>query len=560
MKKQKPFYTGLVKRHPDGFGFFVPDCGSIEDLYLPRRDMMGLMSNDRVQVSVQRGKYGRTRGRVQSLIERADTKATGDNSRVLNEHKIPTQFTDPKPNITIDKKDLTHRTDLTQLNFVTIDGATAKDFDDAIYVEPNTKGFRLCVAIADVSHYVKPDTVLDDEAYDRGVSTYFPRFVNPMLPSVLSDNICSLRPNEKRLVLVADLQLDFKAQLVSKKFYEAVICSQARLTYVEAQKILDQKENKKHPRVVSMLGVAGRLAQLLLKERQQRSLMIDVPESVVRLDAHGEPTHVLSVERLFSHQLIEELMLVANKAAAEFLIQHDVPCLFRVHDKPDAEALQTLASFMGQCGFKMSLKSKGLQKHISQALAKFSHTPYKQVLNILTLRSQSQAVYSQKNSGHFGLNFEKYVHFTSPIRRYPDLVVHRSIKAALALPGYVGYDASRLDSMGTWLSACEQRSVKAERQVMGIKKARFMMQHIGREFDAVISSVVKFGVFANLRAYDVDGLVALEYLPGRGYEFNETQLMLRNKKTGLKFCVGDAIKIKVLSADPSTGRIRMALA
>ncbi|HEX4922960.1 MAG TPA: ribonuclease R, partial [Bdellovibrionales bacterium] len=605
---KKHLVEGIVKRHPDGFGFLVPDDTEVPDVYIPRHNMAGVMTNDRVQVKVERNQYdNRLSGEIVNIIKHATTKVLGvyhsgdsqfayvpdennkwgmdllipraktknaregqlvavevksypgsdkgfvgevveilgdaadpltDIRRVVISHGIPTEFSrecleEAKSfHEEVDPADYANRRDLRNVPFITIDGVTAKDFDDAIAVETTEEGFHLWVGIADVSYYVQPGTAIDKDAYERGNSTYFPNWVYPMLPEVLSNGLCSLRPKIPRLALVAEMKLDFQGDLLSAEFYEAVIQSRHRVTYGEAQEVIDGFTPEKLKDVEGMIKRAADLAKLLMNRRfAQGSLDLDVPQTEIQLDDAGNPVDISRSERLFAHRLIEELMLISNVAVGRYIENSGEAGIYRIHEEPAADNLAVLENFMRNFGARMKALSGGkLQKKITRALEQFEGKPEAQVINILTLRAMKQAQYDSHNVGHFGLGFETYTHFTSPIRRYSDLIVHRIVKALLTKSdkkskgsnkGAYLYSEDELSGIGTHLSACEQRSVKSERQFAAIKRARFMSQHLGEEFDGVISSVTKFGVFVLLRAFDVDGLVKVEELGNDMFQFDE---------------------------------------
>jgi len=628
---------GIVKRHPDGFGFFIPDDIEDPDVYIPRNGMKGIMANDRVRVRVERERGGeRFRGDVLEIVNRSVTRVMGqfhetgpgrgilrDNSfswgedlrvsfsvdlkvkdgelvvvqiedypdsvrgfsgrvisvigdaadplndsiRMLHAHNIPNVFSkealreaDQLPP-EVSESDWKGRVDLRHLPIITIDGKTAKDFDDAILTEKTNRGFHLVVAIADVSHYVKEGSAIDKDAYERGTSTYFPNFVAPMLPEKLSNELCSLKPKVDRLALVADMLFDFQGQLQSSDFYEAVIKSQARVTYGEAQEVIDGSTPPNLKHVEQNIKLSADFAKILMAKRfREGSLDLELPETEIEVDETGNPVDVIQSERLFAHRLIEEMMLMANVAVAKFFIENNMPAIYRVHEEPRQEAMQNFATFLKNFGFKQKLSGGHLQSKISKALEQFKDHPKSHILSMLALRSLMQAKYSADNIGHFGLGFQDYTHFTSPIRRYPDLIVHRLIKAKLyPRKGYRMISLDDLETAGTMLSACEQRSVKAERQIKSIKKARLMLTHLGEEFDGLISSVTKFGLFVLLRQFDIDGLVRVEELGGDRYDFDEEKLRLVGRKSGKAFEIGDPIRIKVAKADVELGQIDFVL-
>lgn len=630
---------GLVKRHPDGFGFFIPDDPECPDVYIPRNSMEGVMTQDRVLVRVEKERgTQRFRGEIIKVLSRGQSRVVGqfkphnhgggflkddnkgwgadlqiapadtlsakendlvaveilkypdqekftgkvvkvigdianpmnDIQRVLFTQNIPHEW-DPQTlkeaesfKEEVDPRDIRGRKDLRDKPFITIDGATAKDFDDAILVESNDQGWTLWVAIADVSHYVKPGTSMDKEAFERGNSVYFPNFVVPMLPEKLSNGLCSLNPKVDRLVLVAEIEMDFDGQTRSTSFYEGVINSHARVIYGEAQEILEGRSVPKLKHVEAEIKRAGDLAKILMAKRfREGSLDLEIPEVQILIDEAGNPVDIAKHDRLFAHRLIEEMMLSANVAVATFLSSAETPAFYRVHESPNPQALMMLEKYLHNFGSGAKLSGGSLQKRLTKALEEFSGKPEAQILNILTLRSMAQAKYSLNNQGHFGLGFEFYSHFTSPIRRYPDLIVHRLLKNQIGIPGYSAMSDADLATAGTMLSATEQRAAKSERQHQAIKKARYMEKYIGEEFDGIISSVTKFGIFVLVRPMEVDGLVSVEKLNKNQrdkMEFDEENLRLVQRRSGRAFEIGDRIRIKVTDTNTALGQIDFELA
>lgn len=636
--QKKRILNGTIKRHPDGFGFFIPDDKEQPDVYIPRHSMDGIMTNDKVAAEIFPEKGSdRFRGEIVKVLSRGTKTIVGrfyrlndrmgalrdegkgwgedlkikiedsmnakdkelvaaeivsypedgkqfigkvveiigdaldpltDIKRVIRSNGIPLEFSEATleqashiPEVP-DEKDFKGRVDLRDKALITIDGATAKDFDDAVYVEMSNEGFLLYVAIADVSHYVRPNTAIDKDAYERGTSVYFPNYVVPMLPEVLSNGLCSLNPHVPRLCLVAEMLFDFTGEMKKSKFYEAIMESKARVIYGEAQEIIDGNHIEKLAHVKEHILRLADLAKILMAKRfKEGSLDLEIPETQLVIDGAGVPVDIQRSERLFSHRLIEEMMLAANVAVAKFFHEKQINALYRIHEPPNEMAIKTLERYLANFGGKTKLGQGKLQKRLTKALEEFENRPEAQILNILTLRSMSQAKYSMNNLGHFGLGFEFYTHFTSPIRRYPDLIVHRLIKN-LVMPNssYRLMSEDDLSSAGTILSAAEQRSTKAERQIQAIKKARFMQQFIGQELDGMISSVAKFGVFVLLREYDVDGLIRIDDLGGERFEFDEENLRLVAKRSGFSYGIGDMIRIQVAAADPELGQINFTLA
>ena len=425
----------------------------------------------------------------------------------------------------------------------------------------SSTGFHLYVAIADVSHYVSTGTAIDKEAYERGTSVYFPNFVIPMLPEAISNGLCSLMPNVPRLALVADLIFDFTGEMKSSTFYEAVIESKARVTYGEAQELIDGVPMEKLEHVKENIFKCADLAKVLMAKRfRDGALDLEVPETVLVIDEAGEPIDVIKSERLFAHRLIEELMLAANVAVAKFLGSREIPSFYRIHEPPDTEKISNLEKYMENLGHKTTLSGGKLQKRLSRALQEFEGKAEAQIIHILTLRSMSQAKYTPNNLGHFGLGFDFYTHFTSPIRRYPDLIVHRLLKNQV-MPNshYRLMPEEDLLTAGVWLSACEQKSAKAERQIQAIKKARFMLKLVGESYDGLISSVTKFGFFVLLREFNIDGLVRLDDLGQDKWEFSEENLTLTAKRSGFSYKMGDVVRVTISMVDIEQGQINFVL-
>ena len=458
------------------------------------------------------------------------------------------------------------RTDLRKLPLVTIDGEDAKDFDDAVWCETDHKGFRLIVAIADVSHYVRPGTALDDEATLRGTSVYFPGFVVPMLPETLSNGICSLNPKVDRLCFVCDMHVDFQGQVTGSKFYEAVMRSHARLTYTQVWKAVGEKDEEARTQIGAVLPHVERLHQLfevLAKARTQRGA-IEFSSSETRfvLDAKGEVTQAGMLERNDAHKLIEECMIAANVEAARFILKKKVPAPFRVHDRPPESKYADLLEYLSEFGLRLPSYSTVTPKDFTILLKKIRERPDAALLETVLLRSQSMAVYSTDNKGHFGLALEAYGHFTSPIRRYPDLLLHRSIKHAL-LQGNedgFGYSAEEMAKLCLQCSEKERRADEAEREVDERYRSAWMEQHVGSEFDGVISGVTSFGLFVELIESKVNGLVHVTQLPHDYYHFDPLRKALRGERKGTTYRLGDPVRVLVLKASVEDKRIDFKLA
>jgi ribonuclease R len=462
--------------------------------------------------------------------------------------------------------DIEGRVDLRKLPLVTIDGEDAKDFDDAVYCEPNKAGFRLIVAIADVSHYVRPGAPLDDEAQLRATSVYFPGFVVPMLPETLSNGICSLNPKVDRLCFVCDMQVDLDGEVTKSKFYEAVMHSHARLTYTQVWNAVGDGDEEAIAKIGSLMPQVQRLHQLyqvLAKARKARGA-IEFESSEVRfvLGAQGEVVQAGMLQRNDAHKLIEECMIAANVEAARFLLKKKIPAPYRIHDKPPESKYTDLLEFLKEFKLRMPAWAKVEPRDFTALLTKIRGRADAALLESVLLRTQSLAVYSPDNVGHFGLALEAYGHFTSPIRRYPDLLLHRAIKHAL-LGGKADSFAYSQGAMGALTLQCserERRADEAEREVDERYRAAWMEKHIGGEFDGVISGVTSFGLFVELDASKVNGLVHVTQLPHDYYHFDPIRKTLSGERVGRVFRLGDRVSIIVLKASLEERKIDFRLA
>ncbi|MCF5950599.1 ribonuclease R, partial [Xanthomonas perforans] len=458
------------------------------------------------------------------------------------------------------------RVDLRQMPLVTIDGEDAKDFDDAVYCEPNVDGFRLVVAIADVSNYVRPGTPLDDEAQKRATSVYFPGFVVPMLPETLSNGICSLMPKVDRMCFVCDMQVGRDGEVTGSRFYEAVMNSHARLTYNQVWKAVGEDDADTKAFIGPLLPQVQRLHQLyhvLSKARTQRGA-IEFETSEVRfvLDNTGEVTQAGMLVRNDAHKLIEECMIAANVEAARYLLSVHVPAPYRVHERPPESKYEDLLEFLKEFQLSLPAWSKVRPGDYTKLLKKVRARPDAALLESVLLRSQSLAVYSPENNGHFGLALEAYAHFTSPIRRYPDLLVHRAIKHALtgASPQTFIYTPRQMAALALQCSERGRRADEAEREVDERYRAAWMEKHVGGQFDGVISGVTGFGLFVELTQSKVNGLVHVTQLPQDYYQFDPIRKTLSGERRGREFRLGDPVRVLVLKASMEERKIDFRLA
>jgi ribonuclease R len=458
------------------------------------------------------------------------------------------------------------RTDIRDLPLVTIDGADARDFDDAVYCERTKKGWRLLVAIADVSSYVAPGTALDAEAYRRGNSVYFPDRVVPMLPEVLSNGLCSLNPQVDRLCMTAELYFDAEGKLYRSRFFEAVMNSHARLTYDEVGAMLldgDADLRARYTGLLPHLHDLYGLYRLLHEARAERGAIdFDTVETGFRFDDQGKLAAIEPLVRHDAHKVIEECMLAANVAAARHLLRHKMPALYRIHDKPSAEKLADLGEFLAELGLRLPGGTDPTAKDYANLLEQVKDRPDFHVIQVVLLRSMMQAVYSDNNVGHFGLAFPAYTHFTSPIRRYPDLMVHRALRHLLTgeVPAAFEYTHQHLAAMGEHCSATERRADDATRDAADTLKCEFMLDKVGEAFGGVISGVNSFGIFVELDGIYVSGLVHITALDYDYFHFDPVGHRLTGERTGKVYRLGDTLRVKVAAVNIDDRKIDFVLA
>ncbi|MGN6093357.1 MAG: ribonuclease R, partial [Luteibacter jiangsuensis] len=458
------------------------------------------------------------------------------------------------------------RVDIRKLPLVTIDGEDARDFDDAVYAEAlKGGGFRLIVAIADVSHYVPVGTALDAEAYERSTSTYFPGFVVPMLPETLSNGICSLNPKVDRLCMVCDMEIDEEGDVLHSKFYEAVMHSHARLTYNKVWQAVGERDADVRDEIADVLlqvETLHRLYKSMAKARKRRGAIdFETPEVKFRLAPSGDVVSMGATDRNDAHKLIEECMIAANVQAARFLSKRKIPALYRVHAPPPAEKYDDLLQFLREFKLKMPPADEVTPADFSALLKKVHDRPEAELIQSVLLRAQSMAVYHPENQGHFGLALDAYAHFTSPIRRYPDLLVHRAIRYALTKgkPAGYTYSESEMASMAVHCSQRERRAEEAERDVDERFKCAWMEKHVGEEFAGTITGVTSFGLFVELAASRVSGLVHVSQLPNDYYKFDPVRHLLSGERTGASYRLGDYVSVQVLRASLEDRKIDFRL-
>ena len=558
-KKILGLYEEPDGRH--GLGLVTPTDRKLRREFDVRpNDRNGALPGDIVWIEETGGALTRRARVIERIGPMSDPRTVSLIAIAAND--IPVEF----PEAAVEEADkaraapMGNRLDLRDVPLVTIDGEDARDFDDAVFAEPDPDhpgGWRLLVAIADVAWYVRHDRPLDRAAYRRGTSVYFPDRVVPMLPEQLSNHWCSLVPREDRPVLVAEMWIDGEGHLKRHKFHRAMMRSAARLTYNRVQHAMngmpDAEIEPLMDRVVRPLYGAYRV---LLAAREARgALDLDLPERQVTLGKDGHIARIGVRERLDSHKLIEEFMVLANVAAAQALEQRQSPCLYRVHDQPDLAKLEALREFLGTLGIKVPTGQRLRPADLNRVLHEVADKPVSQLVSQTVLRSQSQAIYSPDNLGHFGLALARYAHFTSPIRRFPDLIVHRALIAAYGLGegGLVADDKGRFTEFGEHLSMCERRAVAAERSAMDRYVAAFMAAHVGATFPGRVSSVTRFGLFASLEGTGADGLIPIRSLGQEFFRHDEGRQVLIGERTGETFGLGDRLQLKLVEADTATG-------
>jgi len=450
-----------------------------------------------------------------------------------------------------------HRKNITDMPFATIDGADAKDFDDAIYCKKNENGYLLYVAIADVSYYVSPNSPLDKEAKKRGTSIYFPDTVVPMLPEELSNDVCSLRPDEERCSVVCEMNLNHRGEKQGFKFFSGLIKSQARLTYAQVEGHLDKKEIlQKSPVQESIDHLETLNALRLTLRKQRRALEINPTEPSLELNAEKEVTNIQIAKPLKANKLVEEAMLLANESAAEFMQERFGFGVFRIHDEPDPTKLETLKNYF-KMPHKLAKESSPLQS-INWCLQK-AHELKDDTGQILVLQTLPRAEYSTNNLGHFGLQLDQYAHFTSPIRRYPDLLVHRMISKSL-------FDQKNSVSQGELQEDCESSSIlerraeKASRQVTQVLICSYLKNKIGSVVEGTITGVTDFGLFVNLEEYFISGLLHVSDLPEDRYQYFQEHAALKGKRKGKIFKLGHKISVKITAISPLQRKINLVIA
>jgi ribonuclease R len=612
-RSKQPIIGRLLQE--SGIWIVVPEDKRYgQDVLIPKTATGAAKSGQVVVVELTEAPalYGQPVGRVKEVLGEVDDPGM-EIEIAVRKYSVPHEFSDAciaqartLPD-QVRSQDKRHRVDLTDIPLVTIDGEDARDFDDAVYCEPTkvgrgkaaVKGWRLLVAIADVSHYVETGSAIDVDAYDRATSVYFPRRVIPMLPEKLSNGLCSLNPEVERLCMVCDMVVSEEGEVTAYQFYPAVMWSQARFTYTEVAAILANTRGpealKRKERIGDLINLHD-VYQALLKSRARRGAVdFETVETQIVCDEGGRIEKIVPRTRNDAHKLIEEAMLAANVCSADYISQSKHAGLFRVHEGPTPEKKEILRNYLKVTGVGMSISDDPTPGEFQAIANATKDRPDAQQIHSMLLRSMQQAIYTPINSGHFGLAFDAYTHFTSPIRRYPDLLVHRVIKAILAktryqlptlpTPGEAHAKLSRRiekglaarvaepgikpkklsaemqawQAAGLHCSANERRADEASRDVEAWLKCKYMREHLGEEYGGVVSSVTSFGIFVTLDAMFVEGLVHITELGGEYYRFDEARQELRGERTGMRYAIGSRVRVQVSRVDLDGRRIDFRL-
>ena len=546
------------------FGFVIPDNDRfVKDIFVPLERSKGAVTGHKVVVELTSyGKDGKKpEGKVVEIIGHVNDPGT-DIMSIVKGYDLPVEFPEKVLNQAervakdVTSADMAGRMDIRSWRMVTIDGEDAKDLDDAISITKEGENYQLGVHIADVTNYVQERSALDREAYERGTSVYLVDRVIPMLPHALSNGICSLNAGEDRLALSCIMTVNPKGEVIDHKIAETVVHIDQRMSYTSVKKILedrDPEEMEAYKEFVPMFALMAELAKILREKRHRRgSIDFDFPESKIMLNADGTPTEIKPYDRNTATKIIEDFMLLANETVAEDYFWQEIPFVYRTHDVPDEEKIQKLCTFINNFGHSMHVANKEVRpKEIQKLLAKVDGTPEGDFISRLALRSMKQAKYTPENTGHFGLAAQYYCHFTSPIRRYPDLQIHRIIKETLRgrmNENRMEHYESILPEVTKHASQMERRAEEAERETIRLKKAEYMEQHIGEVFAGVISSITKWGMYVELEN-TVEGLIHVTNMHDDHYDYYEDRFEMIGEHTRRSYKLGQKVYVRVLDTD-----------
>lgn len=553
--------VGLYEKSRN-FGFVRPDNQRyLNDIYIPSGKEMGAMTGHKVVVELTSygGEHAKPEGRIIEIIGHINDPGT-DILSIVMDYGIRTEFPEKVLNQAVrvgkevSEADCAGRKDLRDWQMVTIDGEDAKDLDDAVSLTMEGENYVLGVHIADVTNYVQERSALDREALERGTSVYLADRVIPMLPQKLSNGICSLNAGENRLALSCIMKISKTGEIVDHEIAETVICVDRRMSYNGVQKILqsDEQALKENEEFVPMILQMKELSDLIRERRGRRgSIDFDFPETKIQLDENGKPVEIRPYERNDATKIIEDFMLMANETVAEEYFWRELPFLYRTHEVPDEEKIRKLSTFINNFGYHIHVRNEVKPKEIQKLLGKVEGTPEEDLISRLALRSMKRARYTTENTGHFGLAAKYYTHFTSPIRRYPDLQIHRIIKENLRgrlTENRISHYEEILPEVARKCSEHERSAEEAEREVTKMKKAEYMRARIGEEYDGVISGVTKWGIYVEL-PNTVEGLVHVADMKDDHYEFSEQEYELYGRHTGKTYKLGQRIRVRVADAD-----------
>ncbi len=552
----------------NGMGFVLSDDKTINnDIIVKNNNLNGAKKFDKVRCKIVNYSF---RGKIECVVSDVLGNKNANGVDILSKilkYNVDPVFSDEVLKAAnkftgVTKEDYKGRKDLTNEMIITIDGDDAKDFDDAVMVKTLDNGnFYLSVSIADVSHYVTKDGILDKEAYNRGTSIYLPGRVIPMLPENLSNGVCSLRPDEERLTLTCEMEIDKYGKVVKYDVYPSVIKSYKRMTYSKVNKIFmgDADLAEEYVDLVGMFYEMRNLAKILKKKREEfGSINFETDESYITLDENGVAVDIKLRDRGISESIIEEFMLKANQVIAEHIHWLNLPFIYRVHDKPTEEKLNRLLRMANALGFNVKAKTEISNFELQKLVAEVHGTEAEKGINLLMLRSMQKAIYSELNLGHYGLSFKFYTHFTSPIRRYPDLIVHRLLREYLfrgtQSTEVIDYYNNNMKGIAAQASETERRAVLLEREVVDMKKAEYISKYINKQFDGIISSVTSFGLYVSL-PNTVEGLVHITALDDDYYHCDENLMLLIGERKKKIYRVGDKVKIRVVNANITDGEV-----
>jgi len=553
------------------YSYIIPEDERIlQEVFIPEGETKKARPNQIVVAEITQYPTERARpeGRITHILGYPDDPEV-EPQIIIHKYDLPYRFTSAalKEAQNLPPASSSHETkgriDLRGIPTFTIDGENARDFDDAVSIERERDGgVKLYVSISDVSHYVREETTLDNEAYLRGTSVYFPDRAIPMFPTELSNEICCLHPRVDRLTLTAELRYDENGERRGVQFYPSVIRSNERLTYTLVRKILvdgDSELKRKFKHLLPSLELMADLCQKLRRRRTERGAIdFDLPEPEVILNLQGEAEDIIRAERNLAHQIIEEFMIAANEAVAHFMEEKGFPFIYRIHEPPKKEAIDEFRRFISHLGYKMKKDSDHSPKEFQRVLSDIRGRPEERVVNQILLRSMKWAKYSAKNLGHFGLASDGYTHFTSPIRRYPDLIVHRLLKRVLSEKD-VKIPEEVLANKAEYLSERERVAMEAEREILNRYRVRFMKDKTGEEFEGIISGVAAFGFFVELKDIFVDGLVRMTSLHDDYYQYHEKRYCLVGERTHKTFRIGDEVRVRVDRVDVERRHIDFGL-